>query len=189
MFSKVEKGQYGYMTKNQRVNLLMTAVSASIVVILMGIGYALWHVKLNLLMVPAMLCVIPVANYLVAYLAVCMYSSAPIEKYNQVKAFDEAGMLVSDLVIVDEKGGRNHMEFAVIYKNGIVGYQGGKNNTKDMLEVTVNDRLKKRSIPMRLKVYRDWDEFIARISELEQPGEDSKRRVELARETLLGVSM
>ena len=189
MLKKIEKGNYGYMSSNQKRNLVLTAICAVITVLLMGIGYALWHVKLNLLMVPAMLCVIPTANYLVAYLAVCMFSSADPERYEQVKAFDEAGMLVSDLVIVDEKGGRNGMEFAVIYKNGVVGFQGTKKNSKDMLEITVNDTLKKKSLPMRLKVYRDWNEFIKRISDLEAPDEEAKKRVELAREAMLSVSM
>lgn len=187
---KKQKGQYGYLTTNRRFYLTCSIGCAVVVVLLVGIGYALFSTKLNMLMIPAMLCVIPTANYIVNYLAIVMFDSAPAEQYETVRAFDEAGLLLSDLVLVDEKGGRNHLSFAVIYKNGVIGYQFGKKDTRAMIEVTVNDIMKRRGIPMRIKVYRSWDDFVKRIQDVEMPeNEEICERIRRGKEAILSTSL
>lgn len=184
----MEKGQYGYLKSRQNHEFRMTLFCAAAVAVLMAAGYMIWKTRFNLLMIPAMLCVIPMANYLVSYLAVAKYHTPPANYRESLCAYENAGMLLSDMVIVDEKGQRSGLDFAVIYKNGAVGYMSRQKDNKDSIEITVNDTLKRRGIPMRIKVYRDWQEFTERLSEIEAviPDENS-RRVSLTREAILSV--
>lgn len=190
LLTRKKKGEYGYLKTNQRYNLTMAVICAVVVVIMISIGFALWHTRLNMLMIPAMVCVIPTANYLVAFLAVCMFDTPDAAQYEQIKAFDEAGMLVSELVLVDEKGGRNNVDFCVVYTGGVVAFQSTRKDTRDMTEITVNQTMKRRSIPMRMKVYRNWNEFIKRLNQLEQPScEEDMAKIRQAQETLISISI
>lgn len=186
----MEKGQYGYLKRRKDHNLRMTMICLAIVLALIGLGLIIWKSRYNLLMVPAMMCVIPLANYLVAYLALARFHAPDPALYGEMSAYEEAGMLLSDLVIVDEKGKRSGLPMAVLYKNGIVGYQPDAKDSKDAVEITVNDTLKRRGIPMRIKVYRDWKDFRDRLAEVEPVIEEEyARRIELARNAVLSVSM
>ena len=186
----MEKGQYGYLLYKKKHNLHMTLFCVAAVLALMGLGMIIFRTRFNLLMVPAMLCVIPMANYLVAWLALARFTPLEAQKQAQLTEYEAAGMLLNDLVIVDEKGKRAGLPAAVMYKGGIVGYQPDARDSKDAVEITVNDTLKRRGIPMRIKVYRDWDEFCTRLSEVPaQVEEDSVRCLELARTAVLSVAM
>ncbi|MCD8053849.1 MAG: hypothetical protein LUF00_07370 [Lachnospiraceae bacterium] len=186
----MEKGTYGYLGQRKKKQLRMALLWGVLVVILALIGLMIWGTKLNLLMVPAMLCVIPFANYLVSYVALASYRSGAPEQYAALRAFEEAGMLLADLVLVDEKGERASMDFAVVYQGGIAGYQSEKKDTRDRITITVNDLMKRRGIPMRIKVYRDWEEFLQRITEMNAPADDaSLKKVKRARDALISVCL
>ena len=48
---------------------------------------------------------------------------------------------------------------------------------------------KKRGVPMLLKIYNDFDEFLKRIDGVTPPSEDDARNIELARETIINTCM
>ncbi|MCD8329607.1 MAG: hypothetical protein LUC27_02805 [Lachnospiraceae bacterium] len=182
----MEKGTYGYLSSRKKQQLRMAVLWGIFVIVLTLIGLAIWGTKLNLLMIPAMLCVIPFANYLVSYIAVASYRSGDTEKYAALHAFEEAEMLLADLILVDEKGERASMDFAVIYQGGIAAYQSEKKDTRDRITITVNDLMKRRGIPMRIMVYRDWDEFLQRITEMNAPADEpSRKKVQRAKDALI----
>ena len=186
----MNKGDYGYLKHRQNHLFRMVLFCAAAVLILVLIGFVIWHTRFNIMMMPAMLCVIPLANFVASYLAVVSYHSAPESRHDALKEYEQADMLLSDLIIVDPDGKRSGLDFALIYKNGIVGFQSRTKDSKDRIEITINDSLKRRGIPMRIKVYRDWEEFLQRVSEIPaQVEEDSVKRVNLARETVLNCAM
>ena len=185
------RGRYGYIERHKKAQLIKTVIGASIVLVLIVLGYALLGKK-NWLMIPAMLTVIPTANAFVAYAAFSKFHSAPQEKYAMLGNFENADMLLSDLVLVDEKGKRMPVEFAVIYRNGIVAWSSycGSRFRPEAAEIPVNDTLKRRGIPMRMKLYGDWEEFLKRVDQVE-PAEDEteQKRIQLAREAVISRSM
>lgn len=190
MEEKFQKGQHGYLQERKKRNLMMTALCAAVIVVLISIGMAIWHTKLNMLMLPAMMCVIPAANFLVTYLALAAFDPVDDDRLGQLSSYDKCGMLLTELIVVDTKGGRNFVDFTVVYKNGMVAYQSGKKDTRTMVEITINDVLKRRGIPMRMKVYRDWDEFLARLAEVDLlQDEESAKRVNLGINALLSCCM
>ncbi len=185
----MEKGSYGYLNFKKKYQLRWTGFWAVVVVLFVVAGLLIWGTRMNFLMIPGMICVIPFANYFVTYVAFSPYESGTAEQYAQLQYFEEAGMLLSDLLLVDENGARAPMTFAVIYANGIVAYQSYKKDTRDKITLTVNDTMKRRGIPMRIKVYRSWEDFLARISEMSIPAPEDAGRVEMAREALLSLCM
>ena len=186
----MERGTYGYIKHRQSFLFKMTLACAAAVALLATIGFVIWRTRFNLFMIPSMLCVLPMANFLASYAAMMKYHTPSEELYAAVKAYDDDGMLMSDMIVVDEKGRRAGLDFAVIYKNGIVGYQGSEKESRDRVEITVNDTLKSRGIPMRIKVFRNFDEFQTRLADVPAVIEDADaRKIGLAKEAVKSVIM
>ena len=112
MKEAIEKGHYGYIDRRKKNQLIKTLICAVVIVFLVGLGYMIFGTKLNFIMVPAMLMVIPMANFFVAFAGLVAFNTASAEHYAAVRAYDEQGMLLSDLVVVNTKGARMHAEFA-----------------------------------------------------------------------------
>ena len=69
-------------------------------------------------MIPGMLMVLPFANFMATFISWAKFRSAKPEQYAMVKNFEDSGMLLCDLAVVNEAGKRMFAEFAVIYRNG-----------------------------------------------------------------------
>ncbi|WP_434309035.1 hypothetical protein [Hominifimenecus sp. rT4P-3] len=186
------RGRYGYIDAHRKSQLLKTVVSGAIVLALLILGVIIFGTKKNWLMIPAMLMVIPTANFFVGFAAFAKFRTAPKEKYEILGNFENQDMLLSDLILVDAKGKRMPVEFAVVYKNGVVAWSSycGKRFRPEDAEIPVNDVLKRRGIPMRMKLFSNWEEFLTRIDQVETAEGDSElRRVDLAKEAVISVSM
>ncbi|MCJ7834488.1 hypothetical protein MUB23_03630 [Cuneatibacter sp. NSJ-177] len=186
------RGRYGYIDAHRKSQLLKAVICGAIVLLLLILGVLIWGSKKNWLMIPAMLMVIPTANFFVAFAAFAKFHTAPKEKYELLGNFENQDMLLSDLILVDEKGRRMPVEFAVVYKNGVVAFSSvcGKRFRSEDAEIPVNDVLKRRGIPMRMKLYSNWDEFLERIDKVEMAGDESeKKRIDLAKEAVISTSM
>lgn len=186
----MERGEYGYLDYRHRHLLKMALICFAVVAVCIIIGFVIWHKRANAMMIPAVLMVIPAANYLVNYLSVAKYRTAPKEQHDALAAYESAGMLISDLVIIDEKERRSGMDFAVVYKNAVVGYQSRTKDSRDAVEITINDALKRKGLQMRIRVYREWDEFMKRLAEVEPSvDESSERKIRIARDAVIAKSL
>lgn len=186
----IEKGKYGYADYMRRNLLIKALVCAAFVILFIVLGLVIFHTKRNYLMIPGMLMVLPFANFMATFISWAKFRSAKPEQYAMVKNFEDSGMLLCDLAVVNEAGKRMFAEFAVIYRNGILMYGSDTRwKTQDM-DTHFNTKLRSRGLTVRLKSYHDFDEFLARIDGLEPPeDETSKRRVELERETIINSCM
>ena len=186
----MKRGTYGYLKTRQSFLFRMTLAFAAAVAALALGGFLIWKTRFNLLMIPSMLFVLPMANYLASYAAIARYHTPSEEVYAVVKAYDDAGMLLSDMIVVDEKGRRAGLDLAVVYRNGIIGYQSSEKESRDRVEITINDTMKRRGIAMRIKVYRDFEEFRARLADIPPViDEADARKIRLAKEAVVGVIM
>lgn len=189
MKEAIAKGKYGYLKRRRTNQFIKALLCALVVVALVVIGIMIFGTKKNYIMIPAMLMVIPMANFLVTALALVQYEPGSEEQHEALRAFEEHDMLLSDLVVVNEKGARMFAPFAVVYRNGVIAYGRGKRWKPVDLEITINDILKRHGIPMRLKVYTDWNAFLERLNGVEAPDAESEKRVELAKEALLSTCL
>ena len=183
-------GTYGYIDYRKRKLLLASLICAAVIVGLIIVGLLIFHNIRNYVMIPAMLMVIPFANFAASFLAVMKFRSAPADRHAELMNFEEQGMLLTDLLVVTDRGKRNFMEFAVIARNAVIGCAATTDANRDALEIEINDKLKGRGLPMRLRVYRDYAEFLQRIEGIEPPQtEEEERFAELAKETIVHCCM
>ena len=74
------RGRYGYIDAHRKSQLLKAVICGAIVLLLLILGVLIWGSKKNWLMIPAMLMVIPTANFFVAFAAFAKFHTAPKEK-------------------------------------------------------------------------------------------------------------
>ena len=186
------KGSYEYLAARRRQYMAYAILCALLVAGFFLLGWFLTHTRKNIFILPALFSVIPFANFVSAYIAMSSGASyLDEEKRAAVRRFEEAGMLYYHLMYCDEKGRRQFLDCVVFYQGGIVAYCSKlKAERKTDVESDCITRLKKKGTSMRLKIYTDWDEFAARIANVEAvvPEEDAKK-VERAEEQFLNLCL
>jgi hypothetical protein len=189
----VEKGGFGYIRSRRAKQFLFGLLCLIPIVLLLVIGVLVYGSRMNYFTVPAAVIVIPMANFIVVGISLLGMDYGTMEQYKELTAFDNAGMLLSDLIFVDEKGRRIPCAFAVVYSGGIVAYAGwehGRKYRKEQAEIPVNDLLKRKDYPARMKMYTDWNEFKKRIGSLPAPTEEADvRRVSMLKEAVLSLCL
>jgi hypothetical protein len=186
----IPKGKYGYADYMRRNLLIKAIVCALFSALFVVLGLIIFKTKRNYLMIPGMLMVLPFANFMASYISWAKFHTAKPEQYAMVKNCEADDMLLCDLAVVNDAGKRMFAEFAVIYRNGVLVYGSDTRWKVQDMDTHFNAKLRSRGLTIRLKSYHDFEEFLARIDGLEPPeDETSKRRVELARDTLINSSM
>ena len=189
---KLTRGEYGYINYRKKNLLVKSLIMAAFIIAVIVVGLIIFRTIKNWLMLPSLLTVIPFANAFSTYLAIFKYKTADANDYSMVKNFEAAGMLMSDLIIVDADGKRFHSEFGVIYKGGVVLYSSSIDKEKYKPESHLNDLFKNRGISMRAVFFNDWDKFLDRINDLpecDNNDEKALRNIELAKETIINTCM
>lgn len=186
------KGSYPYMTARKAQYLAYTLALAFGVIAIFTAGLLIWHTKRNFLTIPAMLLVIPFANFFASWMAMALGSTElDAEKRAKVQKYEDAGMLFYHLMYCDEKGKRQFMDCVLFYQGGIVAYcHELKAERKTDVETDCITRFKKKALPYRLKIYTDWAEYEKRIADIDPvvPEEDAKK-VERAMEQFLNLCL
>ncbi len=185
------KGQYEYFAARKRQQLRITLVCAFVVLAFVGAGLIVFHNTKNLLTIPGVLMVLPMANFFVTWLALAKGKELGEEKRAQVRIFEDNGLALFHLMYVDEKGKRHFLDHVTVYQNAIVAYASTiQAEERVPAESDCIVRLKKKNINLRLKIYTDWTEYVNRLEEItpEVP-EDQVKLVEKAQEVLLGMCL
>ena len=184
------RGTYGYVDYRKKNQLIKALAVGAIMGILILIGYLIFGNIKNYLMIPTMLLVIPFANFLVVFFAVLPFRTAPKELYTELKNFADADMLMSDLIVVDEKGARYFCEFAVVYAGGVFAYSSNGKWRPEKVEIPINEKLSKRGITGRIKCYKGWEDFLAALDGAPAPATESELEMSrLTKETIINICM
>lgn len=183
---KIQRGTYGYIDYRKKNLGIKSLIIGAFVVVIGIIGYIIFGTIRNYLMIPSMISVIPFANSFATFVAVFKFRTEPADRYSMVRNFDDEGMLLSDLIIVDKDGKRFPVPFAVIHSSGITAYSyNTENNYKP--EIQINDTLKNRGLNYRIKIETDFDTFISKLENVYEI--EDKDTSNLVRETLINCSM
>ena len=187
---KIKRGTYGYINNRKKNLLIKTLIFVFIILALIATGYFIFGYFKNGLMIPAMIMVAPFANFFASYMAVVRFKTSPKEMYSEVRNFDDAGMMLCDNIIVDEKGKRFLVEFIVFTSDGIYGYSNDCKKEKFIPESHINKILTGRGLPFRFKIVNDFQEYLKVIDGKTLP-EDEKdlKNIELAMESVINASM
>ena len=186
------KGSYEYLAARKKQYMAYAVLCALLVAGFFLLGWCLTHTRKNLFILPALMCVIPFANFVSAYIALSSGASyLEPEKRAVVQRFEDAGMLYYHLMYCDAKGKRQFMDCVVFYQGGIVAYCSKlKAERKTDIETDCITRLKKKVVSKRLKIYTDWDEYAARLAGVEaEVPEDEAKKIERLMEELLNLCL
>lgn len=185
---KIHRGSYGYIDYKKKNYGIKALVVALFMLAAAGVGYLIFGTFRNLIMVPTMVLVIPLAMMAASFFALVKFSSAPQNQYAMLKNFDEEGMLLSDLVIVDHRGKRFLLPFVVIGSGELLGFMPSPGNNKNIVSDHINILLKNRGVNMRLTIVEDFDVFTEKINGLQKPDAE-KSNISLATETIINTCM
>ncbi len=185
------KGQYEYFAARKRQQLRITLVFVFLVAAFVAAGLIAFGNTKNLLTIPGVLLVLPMANFFVTYIALLKGRELGEEKRAEVRIFEDNGLALFHLMYVDEKGKRHFLDHVVVYQNAVVAYCSNiKADERVPVESDCIVRLKKKNINLRLKIYTDWEEYKARLKEIApEVSEDQVKLVEKAQETLLNMCL
>ena len=190
-FNPYSKGQYEYLTARKRQQMRITLICAFVVMAFVAAGLIVYKTTKNILTIPGVLMVLPAANFLVTWLALMKGKALDPEKREQVRIYEESGLVLFHLMYVDEKGKRYFLDHVTVYQNAVVAYSSLVTEAERVpLESDCIVRLRNKGVNLRLKVYRDWQEYRERLKEIptEIP-EDQVKLVEKAQELMLGMSL
>ncbi len=95
---KIEKGEWGYLNRQKKMNLLCLAgfVLAGVAIFL--VGYLWTHTRANIFTVLAILMVLPAAKRIVALVVLLPRKSVGRERYERVREMAGDGILLVDYV-------------------------------------------------------------------------------------------
>lgn len=186
-FDRLTPGVYGYINYKKRKLTLFCAILAVVIAGLIVASFLIFGTIKTLLLVPALLCAIPFAFFFANLAALLGVRSASPEDYSMVRNFDDAGMLLCDLMVVDGAGKRYYFEFAVVHAAGIAAYSSRRIGERFRPESHVTDLLKKRGVTCTFKIYEDLPAFLKAIDSA-KPCADEQRAA-LIRETVLMTCM
>jgi len=182
----IVRGQYGYIDFRKTNMLLKTIMMAVVIAAIVGLGYLIFHKVKNYLMIPAMLLVIPFANFLVIFASFLKFHTGDPKKHGDLMEFENAGLLLCDLVVVDEKGKRLGCDFIVTGAQWIYAYSSCHDFRTEQAEIPLNDKLKGRGLVPRVRCIQDWDAFLEAVNGIQTPDE---AELKLIRETILGCCL
>ena len=185
------KGQYEYLSARKSQQLKISLVCAFFVLAFVVAGLIVFQNRRNLLVIPGALMVLPMANFLVTYLALAKGRPLDAEKREQLRIYEDNGLALFHLMYVDEKGKRFFLDHTVVYQNAIVSWAPTvKKENRNAVESDCTVRMRKKGINLRLKIYGDWNDYLSRLSEIapEVPA-DQVKLVEKAQEQLLGMCL
>ncbi len=187
-----QKGQYEYLASRRRQQLAFGAVCAAVAAAFVIAGRLIYHKSANLLMIPGLLMTLPFANFFVTWLAIASGRVLAKERREHLKQYEESGMVLYHLFPVDAKDRIMYLTAVVCYQGGLAAFSDAKKaeEKKKECESDIIVRMKKKGVPLRLKIYTDWDAFCARLADIapEVPAGETVL-VEKAEEILTGMCL
>lgn len=161
----VEKGSYGYIEYRKKSQIIITGIIMAIVAAIFLGGFFITGTKNNICTVLAVLGVLPAARYMVSYLVVCKYNSPSKDRWMTLSDKCSGYILYSDCAM-SCKDKTIYVEFAAITDNVIYCYTGNDKFDVSYFESGVSEFIKSCGDTVEVKLYKDFDSFNKRISEL-----------------------
>ncbi len=97
---KIERGDYGYVSKLKKRKLIITICLFAMSLALVIIGYVVsGKTRESIFTVLGIVSVLPAAKVLVSYIILFPYKTFSKEEYEKIKEFDTSGMALYDFVM------------------------------------------------------------------------------------------
>ncbi len=160
------KNTYRYLDTQKKYEIIKTMLLFAVSVSLFIAGYAATETRNNLLTVVAVLGCLPASKSLVNAIMFCRFKSATEEVHQAVKAFDEQGRTLYDLVFTTQKV-NYHVAHACLIGPELVLYTEDKKLDKKALDAHLHEMLKKAGVKkVNIGVFTELKRYTERVNTL-----------------------
>lgn len=176
MFKK-KKGQYGYIAKSKRIDLIKMGIYVGIALAIFILGLFLNKMSYqNIFTIVAILFVLPWARVLVEYIVFWPYQTPSKEQYDKVAAvIDQEAVLASDMVITSTEKSMG-LDFLVMGNGYVVGIVMNQKQNVDEIQNYLRKGVNNWSDKYRVKVYGKFDDFLKDVKEAKEKEISDKER-------------
>lgn len=176
MFKK-KKGEYGYITKSKRIDVIKMAIYVAIALFIFCLGLVLNKMSYqNIFTIVAILFVLPWARVLVEFIVFFPYKTPSKEQYDKVRSVisDEA-VLASDMVITSTEKSMG-LNFLVMGNGYVIGVVMNQKQSVDEIQNYLRKGVNNWSDKYRVKLYGNFDDFLKDVREAKEKEITEKER-------------
>lgn len=158
----VDKGQYGYIEYRKKMQIIKVLVMLIIILALLIAGMIIHGTRNNICTVIAVVCVLPMAKFLVTLLVVIKHKKPDEAQYEELKKVGENLVLLSDC-IMSCKDKVLYVDFAVVTDTCIYCHTEDDKFDTAYFEKNVAEFIKSCGDTVNVKLFKDYEGFKKRI--------------------------
>ena len=181
--AKFNRGEYGYIRDRKKRLLITTGILLAALLAAFFLGLILFNTRLNLLTLLAALLVIPMANFLVSYIALMKSITPSSQEKDDVDAAAGDWPVLYELTIPDEKR-IFFAPYAICEDHEVLMYFPKKEKL-EQAQSFIKDKLKRQGLNAKVKLCADRNEFLKEVHKLPPKEEDRAEEKDAALEKLL----
>lgn len=178
--SSRKKGEYGYLKKVKKQDLIKLAAYFLVAFTIFVIGLFLNKMSYkNAFTIVAILFVLPWARIMVEYILLFPYDSPSLEMYEQVcKKLPKDATLASDVVITSEKKAMG-LDFLIIGNGYVYGLANGKKENVNEIKNYLETGIKKWSSEYKVTIFSEMNVMERNLSQVKEREIDTSKREEV----------
>lgn len=197
-----KKGQYQYISQEQKRRIIKTILFFMPTVILLIAGYIIYDTRENLLTVAAILGCLPAGKQLVSMIMILMYKSMKYELYEKINSKKGSLTMIYELILTNYDK-NTFVDAIAICGNEVVGYTSSeKADVKYVAEIT-QKILHNNGYKVDVRIIKDEKAFLNRLDTLNANAESLRAdipftpderypdlsREEMIKHTILAISL
>ena len=162
---EIERGNFGYIKRKKRRQILLTFLMIIIGFIMFVVGLFMNQFeRSNLCTMLAILMVLPAAKFLVIFIVLFPYKSVSKERYDAIKSrLSDDIILMTDMVITSPDISMN-MDFVIFTDNQVIGLLGKKKQDIKYIEKYLKDTLESNHLEgFTVKIFAEEKQFESNI--------------------------
>lgn len=190
---KIQKGEAGYLRAKKKKTAVLTALAFLVVAAIVAAGWMMYHTRLNVFTVVAVLICLPACRLLVALIMLLPHQSIDEATELEISGHTEDLTMLYDLVVTSERRAMP-IEALAISSNTVCGYVRSKKVDTAYAARHIKSILKQNKLEkITVKLFHDYVAFLSRaegmnsIAAVEQ--RPAKKQEEKIKEIILNISL
>ncbi|MBU9727120.1 hypothetical protein [Diplocloster modestus] len=170
---KIQKGDYGYIKHQKKIEILKTSVMFALVLIIFIAGYVTTKTRLNLFTLVAVLGCLPASKELVSLIMILPRKGLGPGLYEKISPKVKKSSVAYEMVMTSYEK-TMPLDCMAILGNTMIGYAGSEKADVSLLEKHLRDICNGNKYKVSIKIFKDLDAFLDRLAQLEDKGEPSE---------------
>lgn len=172
---KIQKGTYGYLNWQKKVETIKTILLFSMALAIFGVGYITTGTKENLLTVVAVASVLPAAKQMTTTVLYYKYPSGNEESYKRIQKEVKNATCLSDIVITSYDKITELLHVAVL-GNTIIAFSHKEKTEEKSGAEFIKQTLERNGYKgISVKIYKDEKSYITRLKEMQENLEKERK--------------